>query len=163
MSEILQIIAILITAGMLWFNAKQVKALQKQNAQNEKKAQQRATIDLALHERTDQLYISYKMEFLRLKKLAHQDKTKSLTIYACDLDKYEKENTALSNYLNHYEFLACGIFEEALDGEIYKRMRKTSILRDWEDLKPYVMELRNQRKNNRIYCELESLVKSWSD
>lgn len=158
MAEFLQFVGILITAGVLWFNAKQVKALQKQNAQNEKKARQRATIDLALHERTDANYIKCRQEFLQLKQLGT-----SLTIYACDINRYPKENNSLMNYLNHYEFLACGIFEEALDGEIYKRMRKTSILRDWEDLKPYVMELRNQRKNNRIYCELENLVKSWSD
>lgn len=43
-----QFLATLAAVVALWFSAKQVKALQQQNAQNEKKARQRATIDLAL-------------------------------------------------------------------------------------------------------------------
>ncbi|MEQ1419676.1 DUF4760 domain-containing protein [Acinetobacter indicus] len=150
----IQSASIIVAACALIFNALQVKAVRTQNIQNEKKARQRATIDLALHERIDTKFIECRKKFAELR-----DQNK-LTSLACE--KTNKiDNDAIMGFLNHYEFLACGIFEEAIDGELYKRMMKTSVIRDFDSLKPYIMEIRNQRQNQNIYCEIEKLVEQW--
>lgn len=154
---LLQTGSLIIAAGALIFNAKQVKELKLQNVQNERKARQRATIDLALHEKSDSAYLACKNEFLKLRN----NKSINITTYACDVDKHHEENKTIFAYLDHYEFLATGISEGALDGEIYKKMRRTSVIKDWDAVQPYVYELRKQRNNNKIYCELEELVRAW--
>ena len=155
----LQTISLLIAACALIFNALQVKALKIQNTQNEKKARQRATIDLALHERVDVSYLDCKKKFIEMRDSGDIN----LTNLACDIKANKTQNDIVFAYLNHYEFLACGIFEEALDGGIYKRMRKTSVVNDWNALKPYIYELRKQRNNQKIYCEFERLVTQWEN
>ncbi len=153
----LQTLSLIVAAGALIFNALQVKQLKIQNTQSEKKARQRATIDLALHEKSDPTYLQCKAEFLKLRN----NTSINITTYACDILKYPTENNIIFTYLDHYEFLATGISEGALDGDIYKKMRCSSVLRDWNAVQPYVYELRKQRNNNKIYCELEDLVKKW--
>ena len=155
--NLLQTGSLLVAAGALIFNAKQVKELKLQNIQNEKKARQRATIDLALHEKSDQTYLKCKEDFLKLRNSSDIN----ITAYACDINKHYDANKVIFAYLDHYEFLATGVSEGALDGDIYKKMRKTSVIRDWDAVQPYVYELRKQRNNNKIYCELEGLVKDW--
>ncbi|ATO20654.1 hypothetical protein BS636_13710 [Acinetobacter sp. LoGeW2-3] len=150
----IQSASVVVAACALFFNALQVRAVKTQNIQNEKKARQRATIDLALHERIDTKFIECRKKFAELRD---QDR---LTALACEKDN-KLDNDAIMGFLNHYEFLACGIFEEAIDGELYKRMMKTSVIRDFDSLKPYIMEIRNQRKNQNIYCEIEKLVDQW--
>ncbi len=151
----IQSLSVFVAACALIFNALQVKAVKTQNTQNEKKARQRATIDLALHERIDSKFIECRKKFAELRD---QDK---LTAIACNVDANKSDNDAIMGFLNHYEFLACGIFEEAIDGELYKRMMKTSVIRDFDSLKPYIMEIRNKRKNNNFYIEIEKLVEQW--
>lgn len=153
----LQTGSLIVAAGALIFNAKQVGELKVQNFQSEKKARQRATIDLALHEKSDPAYLECKKKFLELRN----DKTINITTYACDVNKHSEQNRIIFAYLDHYEFLATGISEGALDGEIYKKMRRSSVIKDWDAVQPYVYELRKQRNNNKIYCELEDLVKDW--
>lgn len=154
---LLQTASLAIAAGALIFNAKQVKELRVQNTQNEKKARQRATIDLALHEKSDPTYLKCKDEFLTLRNNTNIN----ITTYACNIQQHSNENKIIFAYLDHYEFLSTGVSEGALDGEIYKKMRRTSVIKDWDAVQPYVYELRKQRNNNKIYCELEDLVKSW--
>ncbi|WP_143218046.1 DUF4760 domain-containing protein [Acinetobacter indicus] len=153
----LQTGSLIVAAGALIFNAKQVGELKVQNFQSEKKARQRATIDLALHEKSDPAYLECKKKFLELRN----DKTINITTYACDVNKHSEQNRIIFAYLDHYEFLATGISEGALDGEIYKKMRRSSVIKDWDAVQPYVYELRKQRNNNKIYCEFEDLVKDW--
>lgn len=153
----LQTLSLIVAAGALIFNALQVKQLKIQNTQNEKKARQRATIDLALHEKSDPTYLRCKNDFLKLRN----DASANITKYACDVNEHPEENKVIFAYLDHYEFLATGVSEGALDGEIYKKMRRTSVIRDWDAVQPYVYELRKQRNNNKIYCELEELVRTW--
>ncbi len=154
---LLQTGSLLVASGALIFNARQVQELKTQNIQSEKKARQRATIDLALHEKSDPAYLKCKDYFSALR----DDNMANITTYACDITAYSEKNKTIFTYLDHYEFLATGISEGALDGDIYKKMRRTSVLKDWDAVKPYVYELRKQRNNTKIYCELEALVEKW--
>ncbi|MFH4377144.1 DUF4760 domain-containing protein, partial [Acinetobacter baumannii] len=55
------------------------------------------------------------------------------TKLACEeLADNPEENDVIMTILNHYEFIASGIFEKALDEEIYKRMKKGILVRDWK-------------------------------
>lgn len=154
----IQSLSVVVATGALIFNGKQVKAVNIQNIQNEKKARQRATIDLALHERIDSKFIECRKKFAELR-----DKNKLTSLACSDRIEDKADHDAIMGFLNHYEFLACGIFEEAIDGELYKRMMKSSIIRDFDSLKPYIMEIRIQRNNQNIYKEIEKLVEEWKN
>ncbi|MDW1158673.1 DUF4760 domain-containing protein [Mannheimia haemolytica] len=41
-------------------------------------------------------------------------------------------------------------------------MSKSSVIKDWNTLKPYIMELRRiNNNNNKLFCEFEWLATKW--
>ncbi|MFD1244788.1 DUF4760 domain-containing protein [Paralysiella testudinis] len=55
-----------------------------------------------------------------------------------------------------------GIKENIFDEAVYKRMSKSSVVKDWKTLKPYIMELRRINDNNdKLFCEFEWLANRW--
>ncbi|MDT1888076.1 DUF4760 domain-containing protein [Acinetobacter baumannii] len=88
----------------------------------------------------------------------------NFTKLACEeLADNPEENDVIMTILNHYEFIASGIFEKALDEEIYKRMKKGILVRDWKTLEPYVMELRRKENRKAIYAETQRLAEKWEN
>lgn len=124
---------------------------------NEKQAKRRATIDLVLMETQDSNFREIKEKFGTYKK-----NKMNFTKLACDeLIDNPDENEVIMSILNHYEFIASGIFEKALDEKIYKRMKKGVFVRDWKSLEPYVMELRRKENRPQIYIETQRLAEKW--
>jgi len=64
--------------------------------------------------------------------------------------------------LNRYELLAIGVRTGALDAKFYRRWLRTTTVEDWIALKPFVTELRQQKKRNTFFCEFETLAKKWA-
>ncbi len=64
--------------------------------------------------------------------------------------------------LNQAEFVAVGIKEGTLDGPLYKRSWRSTYIKDWVDLKPFVMEIRRLTGISTLYCEYEALVRKWA-
>jgi hypothetical protein len=44
---------------------------------------------------------------------------------------------------------------------MYKRMKRSLVIRDWKTLEPYVLELRRVTKRDRLYAELQWLATKW--
>ncbi|WP_371813801.1 DUF4760 domain-containing protein [Diaphorobacter sp. HDW4A] len=63
--------------------------------------------------------------------------------------------------LNNYEYVSTGIHTGAFDEEIYKRMKRSNLIRDWDALKPYVCELRRKYGKPQLFVELETLAEKW--
>lgn len=153
--------AFVLSAGFAGFavvyNAKQVKLLRGQTESNEKFARRRATVDVAMHERQDQKLQNHRQKFAEM-----HESSANFTRLACSpLVENKQENEAILAILNNYEFIASGIREEAFDEEIYKRMKRSLIIRDWDTLKPYVTELRNKEKRPKLFVEIEWLAEKW--
>lgn len=93
----------------------------------------------------------------------------NFTSLACKLDKKVestdeeiKHNFIVLDVLNSIEFICVGIKEDLFDEAIYKRMSESSVIKDWNTLKPYIMELRRvSGDNDKLFCEFEWLATKW--
>jgi hypothetical protein len=63
--------------------------------------------------------------------------------------------------LNRYEFTAAAIREGALDEGLYKRMQYTMVVKDWDVLCPFVMELRRLDTHPTLFQEVHWLAERW--
>lgn len=124
---------------------------------NERQAKKRATIDLVLMETQDSTFRDIKEKFGQYRK-----EKMNFTRMACEeLTDHPEENEVILSILNHYEFIASGVFEGALDEKIYKRMKKGVFVRDWKALQPYVTELRRKEDRKNIFIETQKLAEKW--
>lgn len=124
---------------------------------NSHQAKKRATIDLVLHETNNPEIIDAKKQV----RHCHEDKI-DITQLSCKGNEDKPENAAIKIVLNNYEFIAAGIKEGAFDEEIYKRMKRSIVIRDWEAFAAYITELRRQKKRDKLYIEFEWLAARWN-
>ena len=143
----------------LFYNARQVRHLRTQTEVSERQAKSRATVDVVLHERGDKEYGAARKKFAELR-----DSGNSLTQYACAKPPaHQEENSSIMTILNQYEFMAAGIRTGAFDEEIYKRMKRGLLIRDWKALKAYVEELKTLHKRPELYIEFQWLAERWDN
>lgn len=142
----IQTLAILITAIAalitIWYNGNIAK--------------KRATIDLVLHQRSDG-----KLTRSRNKIRELSDLNQSLSQYACEGHIGSNETKAILEVLNHYEFIAAGIAEKAFHEPIYKRMQYGVLVRDWNQTKAFIFELRKVRSHHTLFQEFQCLGEKW--
>lgn len=150
-----QFLVIASTAGLALFTL----------IKNEKRARLRATIDLVLLENQDQRFRDVKEKYA----LMRESKV-DFTLLVCDpsedLDRRKEiadQKETLITILNQYEFIAAAIFTDSLDERLYKKMKRGVVIRDWEALSGFVMELRKRESKDQIFCEIESLVQKWKN
>lgn len=149
--------SVVIAAGALFYNARQVRQLRYQHDRNEKHAKMRATVDVVLHENNSESFQQKRKEFALLR-----DSGTDFAQFACgDLSEHAAMNDIILPVLNAYEFMAAGIRSGAFDEEIYKRMRKSTVIRDWHELSGYIGQIRNKERRQVFYVEFESIAKAW--
>jgi len=119
-------------------------------------AKKRATIDLALHELSDPKLIEAKAQ---VKK--YHDSKINFTELSCGDYNAKPENSYILTVLNSYEFVASGIKEGAFHEEIYKRMKRSIIVRDWDAFSTYIYERRKCMNRDKLFIEFEWLAKRW--
>jgi len=144
-------IGVWLQTGAFIFSAiyagRQVKLLRKQTDKNESQHRLRATVDVVLHEKQDSALLNARVLFAKLR-----DQEINFTQFACKPSSdHPDENAAILAILNSYEFIAVGIREGAFDEAIYKRMKKSLVLRDWETLSGYAVEMRSQHKRPKLF------------
>lgn len=122
---------------------------------NGKSSRHRATIDLLLAQKTDESLIQAK------KVMAALHENDEFTALACKDKNKDPKRASILVILNNYEFIALGIREGALDEKIYKRAYCSMLMRDWEAMKPFVMELRRQNNMPTLFQEFEYLAAKW--
>src|ERR1700730_5323875 len=140
-----------------FYAARQVRMLRLQTDKNEEQAKRRATVDMAIHEKQDVTLLNARRKFAELR-----DGKNNLTQFACKPSTdHPEENAAIMAILNNYEFMATGIREGAFDEAIYKRMKRSLEIRDWDALSGYAIEMRKQTARDRLFVEFEWLATSW--
>lgn len=158
-------VSALTGAGAVIYNAMQIKLARNHAELAASQARLRATVDMTVHEQNDPLLTEAKALFADIRK----NKDINITKIACernslsntDSDSNKEKNEAILTVLNQYEFMAIGIKEGAFDDAIYKRMKKSIVIRDLDALHGYITELRNQEKNPLLFLEAEQLAKCW--
>jgi hypothetical protein len=119
-------------------------------------ARRRATLDIVLNEQTHETPLAERTLFIKLKKAGN------LVTWAAQ-DKYDSpESETIRAVLNRYELVAIGIKQSTLDGRIYKRWCRSTLVRDWAAVKPFVKEIRTANGMPKIYCEFEKLAVKWA-
>ncbi|RFC36301.1 MAG: protein of unknown function (DUF4760) [Candidatus Nitrotoga sp. LAW] len=122
---------------------------------NGRQARVRATIDLVLHQKQDHELTDARAIVIGL----HRNGEKNLSRYLADVT--QPEYKAIQTTLNNYEFIASGIRETAFDEEIYKRMRYSILIKDWNALHSFIIEIRTQLNIKSLYQEFEWLACKW--
>lgn len=152
-----QTAVILLGAGAavltIWVNGRSTRQVIEHNA---KIARQRATIDLLLMQRTDQNLIDAK----KAVGVIHKSGA-GFTPLACADKAQDPARNQILAIINNYEFISLGIREGALDEDIYKRAVYSQVMRDWDAMTAFIMELRQQNKITTLFQEFELLAKRW--
>lgn len=112
----------------------------------------RATVDLVLHQRSNQKLIEANNIVNPILS------TNEITRYADDSKKDTPEREAILTILNNYEFICVGIKEKAFDINLYKRMSYGIVIRDWGCFKPFVYHLRQAHDRPTLFQEFEWLA-----
>lgn len=147
----------LFTGYLAFFAYSQLKELRKQH-------KQKSTIDLLISNNTNEYYRKRRKAYMRMR-----DSGMNFTALVCKLDKQVKStdeerrhNFIVLDVLNSIEFICVGIKEDLFDEAVYKRMSESSVIKDWNTLKPYIMELRRvSGDNDKLFCEFEWLATKW--
>lgn len=114
---------------------------------NTKQGKRRATVDVVLeHARA-------------LVTKLHESGVKNISKYVKDpeCDQYK----AILLVLNTHEFVACGIREGAFDEDAYKRLRFSTLLKDWDILCASAMEIRQIRQSPTLFQDFQWLNERW--
>lgn len=146
------------TGYLAFFAWSQLQELRKQH-------KQKSTVELLISNNSNEYYRKRRKAYM-----AMRDSGVNLTSLACVLNaekatsEQKRQNFIVLDVLNAIEFICVGIKENLFDEAIYKRMSKSSVIKDWNTLKPYVMELRRlNNNNNKLFCEFEWLATKWID
>jgi len=125
---------------------------------NNHRARQRATVDLSLAETNNKA-----LQEAKDKIAEYQGQNANFKEFACESAKYKDQNAHITMLLNHHEFIATGIKEGVFDEEIYKRMRRSILLKDYKELTTYIEQLRESMRRPTLFMEFEWLCKRWEE
>jgi hypothetical protein len=116
----------------------------------------RATVDLIVEQGRD----SELKEARKTIRDMHERGETNLAKYLQTTDSEEYKAILLT--LNTYEFVACGIRTAAFSEEVYKRLRCSTALKDWESLKGFVTEFRRIKGKQTFFQDFEWLYLRWN-
>lgn len=139
------VIALLIQ-GFLVFCA--YKTLQ----QNGITARKRAIVDHIIKQREDRELRRIFQELYRLRD-AHE----KVSEYAKDPERLRE----LLYALDTMEFTAVGIRLGAFDEAVYKELQCSKVIKTWDSVSGFVMELRQEKQLPTLYQDLELLANRW--
>lgn len=71
------------------------------------------------------------------------------------------ERVAILKVLNNAEFLAVGVRLKAFDGDVYKEMHCSTVIRLWDSSCGFIYELRNKTGTRTLFHDFERLAENW--
>lgn len=137
-------------------NEQQQQLLIAQLEAQERQSQHRATVEVVRHEQTDKELLEAFKGYASLR-----EKDGFLTTIAATHPEPLDDHSKVMRVLNNYEYVSVGILVGAFNEEIYKRMKRSALIRDWDALCPYVYHLRQKYSKPKLYVELEALATKW--
>lgn len=138
-------VALIIQGFLVYYAYKAIK-------QAEDTAKKRAIVDLIIKQREDS---ELRRIFQELYKL--RDTNKKVSEFVKDAEKLRETIYALDTI----EFTAVGIRLSAFDENVYKELQCTKVIRTWDSVSGFVMELREEKHSPTLYQDLERLAERW--
>lgn len=117
-------------------------------------ARKRATVDLIIHQKSDQKLLDAIRTVYRL-----SEERVPCTRYLSDVASPEYQ--AILFTLNNHEFIALGIRQKAFEEKIYKELQYSNFVKLWDAAAGFVEEIRQQDKRDTLFQEFEWLAKRW--
>jgi hypothetical protein len=117
----------------------------------------RATVDLVLQQKRD----TELSEARHLVTKMHIDGEPNLAKHIGNPDSPEFK--AILLVLNTHEFVASGIRSNALDEHVYKRLRFSTLRKDWDGLCGFILEFRRVRASKTLYQDFQWLNDRWEN
>ena len=145
-TEIVAIIALVFQGFLVWLAYSAIK-------RNELTAKKRAIVDHIIKQREDKVLAEVFQELYRLR-----DEKQKVSEYIKDPENFRRVLYALDTM----EFTAVGIRLGAFDEDVYKELQCTKVIKTWESVSGFVMELRNEKQRQTLYQDLELLANRWS-
>jgi len=78
-------------------------------------------------------------------------------------ETFDDRQSAIFGVLNRYETFAIGISEGAIDQKLYKRWWRSSMVRDWNDARSTIEQMRKDYESPRLFIEFERLAIKWDE
>lgn len=122
---------------------------------NTKQEKRRATIDLVLEQKRDATLKAARSALTKMHEAGEKNLSKYLDDPECDQYK------AILLVLNTHEFVASGIREGAFDEATYKRIRFSTLRKDWDALCAFVLEFRRVRGSRTLFQDFQWLNGRW--
>lgn len=119
-------------------------------------SRRRATLDIVINEQTHETPIKERTAFVKLKSDG------DLAKWAASNNQGAEESVSIRAVLNRYELVAIGISEGTIDANLYKKWCRSTLVNDWQAVKPFVLQLRANTRIWKTYCEFEALAKRWA-
>lgn len=120
-----------------------------------KQEQRRATVDFIAEQKRDKEHNEARDVIKRM----HDDGETNLARFLHDRTSVEYK--AIMVALDHYEFTAAGIRTKAFSEEVFKRLRCSVLIRDWESFRGFVDEFRKLKGKNTFFQDFEWLYRRW--
>ncbi|WP_315807316.1 MULTISPECIES: DUF4760 domain-containing protein [unclassified Bradyrhizobium] len=120
-------------------------------------ARRRAMLDLIMAEQSNEFLIAERKKFIALRDAGH------LVKWADPAQAGSAETFTIRTILNRYELIAIGIKERTLDKRVYREYARTTVVKDWTAVKPFVVQMRQTTQTPTYYCEFEKLARAWAN
>lgn len=119
-------------------------------------ARKRAILDMIGDEQTNPYLVATRTKYLKLRLAGHMVQYAKPELVDTD------DAATVRSILNRYELIAVGIRNKTLHEKVYREFWRTTLVRDWIALKPYVMERRTLVNSPKAYEAFEALAVSWA-
>ena len=124
---------------------------------NTENAKKRATIDMIMAERNN---VPLQEAISRVNEMAKTEGCIFAT-YMSEKEEHQGDRKHILKVLNQREFVSAGVLGGALHEKMYKDFQYSMLLRDWDNLSGFILELRRVRSAPTAFQEFETLVKKW--
>ena len=118
-----------------------------------KTAKRRATMDMLLREQQDEQHNSLRQKFLQLRDDGN--------LVQWVNDPKSDQCTVIRGMLNKYELIASGVREGIIDEALYRRSILDHLVKDYDQCKPFIHEVRRITDKRSYYQEFEWLAEKW--
>lgn len=119
-------------------------------------AQRRATLDLILHIESDGDLINARNEFTKIKKSNFRSSQ-----HGKEENRDTDEASHIKTVLNINELVAVSIKEGVISERVFRTWFNGAFIDDYKQMTGYINEIRQWKKSDKIFQELELLAKRW--
>lgn len=123
---------------------------------NQRGNQLRATVDLVMNQKQN-------AKLGESLKVVSDLMDSGLSKWACKEHEDSDEAAAILMVLNNYEFIAASMRTGAFSISLYQRMQHSIVIRNWNALKPFVMQKRTSTGRPTLFQEFEWMAKKFND